>query len=786
MIKIKQGPGRLWQVLLLTLFGLISLIQPTASIAGESAAVRLAVQPGLSGMYKLGLPTGLQVTLANQGEAFTGLLVVEPDKDRLEVNGPPQRQTRYQKVVQVPAGKLTQTMLMVPSEMINNGASVILLAGDKPVAVSPVQGTAVNGGFIALSLGEKPLKGGIAAWLDQSFGGQTAIKYLPAKSLPEDPLELVLADIIIVDDIAVSELTESQLATLQDWISLGGMLIISGGAGASPGGPLAGLSPVLAEVQQIVSADLGGLQVTKGTMNVTTGPLQAGEVNIKVNDVIVVASREYGKGQVIYSGIPLENLTSGSAAVWPLVFGNKNGQVGFDAKMQIAQEKRNMNNDNLGQAATYLPQIETPPIPQVAVAWVVYILVLGPGLYLLLKRYDKRDWMWWLIPACALLTTGVVYLMSPAQRINAPISQTLAVVEILDDQRAEVNATAAFVSPYGGNLDIAGPRQAIVWPSNSYNPQSKGIVIEYNDTVAPKISFSDVEYWSMRHTRATTIKKDMGQISGSLLITNGTLQGEIVNNTKTNLRDCRIMLGGRSLTLGNLPAGGSVRVNQSLAKWPNSLGPNEFRDLLVPPAKPGQQDVFFRERQMVDATLGPRMYESNSQPVFFGWSDDSLGMFKIISDKPNIIEHNLTLVTQNLQLDIPIGQIVELPQGLYLPRVIDSRGAFNQTPIGFTLYEGKVTFEYDLLRALNKQNLRVDAIAFPAQTNKYLSLKIYDWQEKEWTDIPSNGLQLGSEELKRYGSTTGEFRFQVEKMAGLGNPDKVELPVITVKGVAAQ
>lgn len=781
MIKIKQGT-RFWQVLLLTLFGLVYLLQPTASLAEEKAPVRLAVQPGLSGIYKLGLPTGLQVTIANQGEEFTGLLVVEPDIKQLDIS----RHTRYQRVVQVPAGQLTQTMLMVPSDLINNGASVLLLAGGKPVAAAPIQGTAVSGGIIALSLGEKPLKGGIAAWLDQSFGGQTAIKYLSPKALPEDPLQLVLADIIIVDDVAVAELTEQQIVTLKDWTALGGMLIISGGAGASPGGPLAEISPILAQRQQNVLADLGGLQVVKGTMQVTTGSLQAGEAHIKVNGVNVVASREYGKGQVLYSGIPLENITSESAAVWPLVFGNKYGQIGSNIKMQMAQEKRQMGNDSLGYAATYLPQIETPPIPQVIVAWVVYVLVLGPGLYLVLKRYDKRDWMWWLIPTCALLTTGVVYLMSPAQRINAPISQTLAVVEILDEQRAEINATAAFVSPYGGNLNIEGPRQAIVWPSNLYNQQNKGIIIEYQDAAAPQISFSDVEYWSMRHTRATTFRRDLGQISGNLMLVNGALQGEIVNQTKTNLRDCRILLGGRSINLGDLPAGGSVSVNQSLAKWPGSLGPNEFRDLLVPPSKPGQQDIYIRERQMVDTAIGSRLYEGNNQPVFFGWSDDSLGMFRILSDKHEVIEHHLMLVTQNLQLDIPLGETVELPQGMYLPRVIDSRGAYNQTPIGITLYEGKVTLEYDLWRALNKPNLRVEAIAFPAQTKNHLSLKIYDWQEKQWTEIPSNGLSLGLEELKRYGSATGEFRIQVEKMAGLGDPDKIDLPVITVKGVDAQ
>ncbi|MEG6522682.1 hypothetical protein [Desulfotomaculum sp. 1211_IL3151] len=780
MKNLPKGRGTIHKIsYLFVIVNLLTfLLLPNLALASEVGPFRLAAQPGLSGIYKNGFATGITISVANQGQGCQGLLVIEPDK-----NSPGARDLslRYHKTIDIPAKGLVKTTLMIPSEFMNRGAVAVLLVDEKVVAATPIQGTVVNGGFLALTLGEKPLRGGLATWLDQTFGGQTAIKYMKPAYLPNDAMELLQADIIIVDDVAVKELTEKQLTTLKDWVSLGGILLISDGAGTYAGEILADISPVRAEKQAVVTSDLGGLQVVNGNMTVTTGKLMNGEVLAQVKDTILVASRDLGKGRIIYSAIPLENLTSESARVWPLIFNMADGSNRVDVKVQMAREKRNMGNDMLVHASTYLPQIKTPPVPQVALAWGVYVIIIGPVLYLILKRRDRRDWMWWIIPICALVTTSVVYFMSPAQRINAPISQTLSLVEILDNQRAEINATASFVSPFGGDLKVEGNKEAVILPTNFYGNSQKSPSIGYHMQAAPVITFPGVEYWSMRQAKATAFKKDMGSIEGNLTLENGYITGKIENKTGLDLRDCRIILGGRSLTLESIPAGGFVTVKQSLSKWPNSLGPNEFRDLLVAPSKPGQEDNFIRERQMVDAIPGFSTAGSNNQPVFYGWSEESLGMFKIVTEKENAKDYHLTLVTQQLKLNISEEGNIQLPAGMYRPKMIESRGAYNETPLGFTLYEGKIVLGIDLVWPLNEQKLQVLEIVWPEQTNKNLVTKIYDQQNNQWVDVPSQGLRLTADQVAHY-TASGQVRVQVEKISGLGQPDRVELPAISVKG----
>lgn len=786
MLRSESLPGtrRTLSGLIGWIFLMVTLLIPYSNVEAKAAGqVQMAVQPGINGLYKMGFPTGLQVTLVNHGQEMTGLLVMQPVRGQ-EGQVPPQQDTRYQKSIQVPASGMVTTSFIVPSEIVNQGAKLVLLVDGQPITDSAIQGTAVSGGFIALSLGEKQLRGGLAAWLDQSFGGQTAIKYVPPAYLPKDPLELVMADLILVDEGVVKQLKEPQIELLKDWVSLGGTLVLSGGAGSVPGGPLAAISPVESTGQKMVATDLGGLQGTQETMTVQTGPLKEGDVLAQAQDVILVAARNVGKGRVIYSAIPLENVNSEAARLWPLMFNREDGAERFDVKMQMAMEKRQMGNDQLGQAASYLPQLKTPPVPQVAVAWVIYALVVGPGLYFLLKRYDRRDWMWWLIPACAVVTTGAVYLMSPAQRIHVPFSQTLSVVEIMDDKRAEINATAAFVTPYGGTLQVKGSQEAVLWPSNFYfTGGQKSPVIHYAEKSQPHITFPNVEYWSMRQARANVLRRDMGSIGGELVLENGYIKGTVVNHTQMDLSNCQVLLGGRTLGLGDIPAGQSVQINQALDKWPNSLGPNEFRDLLLPPSKPGETDPYVRERQMVDVVLGPRMNTYSNQPIFFGWSVEDLALFKIVSDGQDTKDFHLNMVTQEIPFNIATGAMIELPPGLYIPKMIESRGAFNQTPMGYTLYEGKLTLGIDLDKPLGKEDFQVVALDFAKRSNENMVVQLYDWQEKKWVEVPTNGLKLGAQELKPYRSPAGELRFQYEKIAGLGQPERIDLPAIAVEGV---
>ncbi|AEG60889.1 hypothetical protein [Desulforamulus ruminis] len=761
--------------LILLMMLLVTFLWPTVSVAEEKAdRVKLTVQPGLSGLYKVGMPAGLEITINNQGQGFKGLLVIEPVNKRGQGS---RAGMRFQKSVEIPRGSEITTNMTVSGDILNMETMVVLLVDGAPVTASPIQGTAVNGGLIALSLGEKPLRGGIAAWLDNTFAGQTTVKFLAPAHLPQDPLELGLADIIIVDDQALAGLTQSQIKLLKDWVYLGGMMILSGGAGSQDNGPFSDISPVKAVEQKVVSADLGGLQLVRGNLVVTTGELIRGDVLTKVNGDVVVASHNLGKGRVVYSGVALESLTSESAAIWPLVFDTNL------INLREAQSLKQINNDVLGNAASYLPQLKTPPVPQVILAWAVYIVVVGPGLYYVLKRHDRRDWMWWLIPACAVATTVVVYLLSPAQRINAPISQTLAVVDIMDQDTAWVNATAAFVSPYGGTLNVQGAKGAMVWPSNNYANNQKAPVIHYDDKSAPRLSYPDVEYWSMRLARASAIKKDLGSIGGKLIFDDGFIKGKLENRSKLDLRDCRIVLGDRTLTIDKIPAGGTVEINQSLDQWRASLGPNDFRNEMVPPQIPGERDLYLRERQMLDSVLHSSIYGTeHSTALFLGWSDNSLGMFKILSDRQDVRDYNLLLMKQELEVELPPGKIVQLPPGMLQAKMVDSKGAYEQNPLGYTLFEGKLTLAVNLNRPFGDKSYRVVDMEFSPQQSGNLTVKIYDWQQTKWVEIPSAGQKIESDELQRFHSPFGECRILVEKNTGAGKTDRIILPAISVEG----
>src|SRR5690606_10211803 len=51
------------------------------------------------------------------------------------------------------------------------------------------------------------------------------------------------------------------------------------------------------------------------------------------------------------------------------------------------------------------------------VVTVVYILLIGPILYLVLRRLDKREHSWWLIPLVSILLTLSIFIVGAKDRI---------------------------------------------------------------------------------------------------------------------------------------------------------------------------------------------------------------------------------------------------------------------------------------------------------------------------------------------------------------------------------
>ncbi|MBM7856013.1 hypothetical protein JOC37_002436 [Desulfohalotomaculum tongense] len=752
------------KILIAFIFLMILLIPGTA-LAGVSVQAR----PGLNGLYKDYRPVQLTVSIANNGEAVEdAVLVVKVDEDKAYAAND---KVVYRRVVDIPANQRIETTMIIPGQLAKTKPVVSVVAGDKVLASTVLQGMAVGSDSVVVSVGEKPLSGGLPSWLDSEMEYVT-VKYLSPDDIPTNPVALDLADVIVMEKEKVEKLTPAQVKAVRQWVTLGGNLVLSGGAGAAAGQPFADISPVLVTGETTLSGDWNGMRSGTASIPVARGTLIQGKNILSQGDIPLVASHIMGRGRVIYCAAGFENLQAKDKEFWKLLFQQFNGNksIKYDIDERIFR-----GDDNI------FPQLQMPSIKLMIGVWVAYMLVVSPVIYLLLKRYKKRDWAWFFIPALALATASIIYYRGPFHRLDGPLSHNLTVVEILDQHVAEIQATGLFISPRGESLSLKDSGLGLVVPRSEYYGKERWstAVVQYTGQ-GQEIYFQDVEFWSMRRADAYKVAENIGKIDGSLKLTGDRITGTLKNNSALDLVKCIAVIGDKVIEIGELPAGDSVKINQPVKgvkffsweydvnKWFNNM-------------RTAHQEKFGRMTYQVEDGLNGFM--GSSYPglgvKLIGYSKNIPGLMTLNGSGAQ--NYYSILVLQDLPLTLPETGAFRLPPGFVTPHIIDG-SKIEYTPEGPQIQEGQVTLEYNLTLPERYQfDIRAVELSSVIQNTLY-ETKIYNWADEQWVNLKIMGKRLEGAELKPYLSEDNRFRLKIKKRS-LTDRDVMPLPDLAVEGV---
>ncbi|MDK2817414.1 MAG: hypothetical protein PWR22_2043 [Moorella sp. (in: firmicutes)] len=732
----------------------------TALLAGAlpslaAAPVEMKVRPGLGGLYKVNQHLELVITVDNPGPGFAGTITVEQDEERPERRRPDL--ARVATDVDVPAGASGQYRLVIPGELASVKPVVRLVSGGQVLAESRVEGVAVDDGrMVILALGEDVTGGGLQDWLSRGAGSQATLKYLSPGELPGDSLLLRAADIIMIGPAGVSRLSQEQVKALKEWVYLGGSLVLLGGAGAGEGGSFADVSPVQVSGRQVVAGKLEGLR-SGGPLQVAAGRLVAGKALAVENGVPVLARRPLGRGEVLYCGAAPGDLGGEARDVWSALLNSTIPGPGIKVRPPqgpyptgdpaVALPVFSTGVAPLVAASAYIPRLAGPPVPVLALLWLVYATAVGPLLYFLLRRVDRRDLAWALVPAGALVAAGCFYLLAPAGRIQGYLTQTLAAVEILSPELAEVRAGASVVTTRGGDFTVQAAPGMLAGPGSNSTNRTAVLVQQNKDTT--KVNFGDVQYNSLRQVYALGLRRDLGSIAGRLYLEGNSIKGDLVNRTGLDLRDCKLILGSRVIPAGHLPAGGTVHIEEKL----EGVNPPADPEMLLAalgvgkPGRPG--DPYFRERMMLNEII----YGDSGRPAgiqFIGWHDGSPGIFAVAGKSGRRADYGLVLVKQTIPLDAA-GRFY-LPAGLIQPCTGDFlMPGQSPSPENIAINNQKVHLVYDLDDAGISRNFQIAALDIQYAKGQFnLPVEIYNHLEGRWEQLPDGGKRIGSADLSRY------------------------------------
>jgi len=262
--------------------------------------------------------------------------------------------------------------------------------------------------------------------LPQQVAPNLDLVQVPARDFPTAALDLAGVDIVAIDGFDPATLSAGQVRALQDYVSLGGSLLLGGGAAGSntlkslPGGvvPLVPSGTTTTSLGPLVEL---AAQITTASATVLTGEITSGRVMVAaLGGPPLVVESDYGSGRVVELAYdPLAEPFASDVFLRGLAFDQGLSRAtptqfaGFYTLSAIPSAASASEDQVWGATLTKAPWPEWP-------RWtlgllVFYALLAGPAGFVLSRRTR---------PAAALVLLPVLTILTAATCLTAATAPT--------------------------------------------------------------------------------------------------------------------------------------------------------------------------------------------------------------------------------------------------------------------------------------------------------------------------------------------------------------------------
>lgn len=542
--------------------------------------------PGLSGYSKPSVPLPLTVYVESINEDFEGILRVIVPGEQYSRNA-----VAYEKDVMLTAGteKIISTSVENVSSIaplrieLENTSGKIVLTYDITLQ-GQVAETALVGilsdDFTALNyMDGKTLNIG-------TYTGTTQVIELGKDNFPDQASALEPLSYLVINSFDTSTLNEDQLNALKSWVKTGGILII--GTGSDCQQTLSGFQ------DGFVSGSIGAAQ--SGELMLADTPEASDAVPFTETDGIITLSMN--------EGTPVEGVLTTPELIWTQTAGQ--GQIimtafnlgmepvnSWNVKGDMARtlfeksavgysieriEQLNygyyMDSWTLSNALDSLHAIQKPKMILFVILFIIFVILVGPGLYLILKAVDKRSWMWVMIPALSVIVTGGVFLFSRNMRIHEP--QMASITDFYYDAKTEGRSQKTYIgiqvpNAFRTNVALNDTLSNLsVVPGSNYNISLFGVsgnnenAYDYKTAVRElpegyQIGIRNgVTFESAYFTADCTADSALSEGNGletKIANTISGIKGSVTNNSGYDLEGVSVYTHNRMVMLGSMKAG---------------------------------------------------------------------------------------------------------------------------------------------------------------------------------------------------------------------------------------
>jgi hypothetical protein len=450
-----------------------------------------AARVGFAGRYKVGLWTPMEVTLRGGDAAVSGQVRASlSDSDGLNCTfvapepcqAPPGQETRVPLVVRFGHETGTLTLELLDGQTTRVSKSFVSAqtpsTGQLPSALRPGQ-------RLIVSVGATP--GGMENALPNSEGKMPRNVIAAVDDFAELPMGwqgYEAADVVILSTSRRELLAQlarqpSRIEALDQWVRMGGTLVLTAGENAEEvigkKSPLARLLPGrYVGIHHLHSQEATAWETLAGGHNPIPPPKSGetvdvpaarladvqGRIEARANDIPLVVRQGRGLGQVVFVAADLDGPSLRAWSDRPQLLAAILGLPVSEPPVEAGNDVESYGYDDLaGQLRSSLEQfrgVRLVPFFVVALLVVLYILLIGPGDYFLLRRLRRgMTWTWITFPAVVVLFAAGGYWASDWLKRDVLRVNQVDLIDISADGTARGTSWFSIFSPRAETFDLS-------------------------------------------------------------------------------------------------------------------------------------------------------------------------------------------------------------------------------------------------------------------------------------------------------------------------------------------
>jgi len=804
-VKKKGVNALLKKILPIVLFFIFLMSFLHNDIASAAPKLDVSAQVGINNKIKYNTPLPLKLTITNNGSAFSGDLVIDAAESYSIGSGlvyPLDLAEGETKTIQLHLNGLSEDYMYSGNPKksqfyfyeggIEKGEAV-KFTGTK--TLSP-QFYEQEGKFI-YTLTENSDRLSAFQRLRQFSTNDVEVFHvnqLKNYELPTDSKGLAMASVIAVDEISLTDYSEKQQQALFDWVEAGGTLLIgaSDQVEASVGLFKDYLPLTLLNEKTNVSKEsltkLSNEGIFTENIEVYQAKEKEGSVRLMAaNDNILASSIVLGSGRVVQTTFSLGDqplaAMDGYAKLLAQIISLPSSTKSNNAVGMYYGGLNEYLPSEVGGVNELFPSFEVSTT-LLSITIIVYILLVGPLLYFLLKRMDKREHAWWVIPVLSVGLALCMFLFGAKDRLLQSQIQQSAFFKVEGDN-LNGHYVESLLTNRGGDFTFTTDENTTAVASRnsfSYSNATEAVLHEKSyvkeHAKGSTINLRNLNYWSVQSVVGQTKVENAGNMDIKLTLKDGRVEGTVTNHFPFKLNDVAIWSGSKEIKLGDIEASDSIEVSEEV-KNSVLLSPSfSTYNYTQPQSKKDLMPVRLEKLKYGAGAL----VEGERLPAIIAWTDAALVGIELDG---NAKVSPVAYITQTFEPKIELSgeftlnnesleELLEPTNGsgyMELINDVTNEWYLDKGDYNFTIYAPEEVLEGTTWTEISIAN----------KAKNRTSLSIWNWSTSKFEEIQEASVSY-TQNLDQYITSEGQVKILVRMADDMGTP--IKMPKVEIKGVA--